>query len=112
LKTYKQKKIQIKAICPKCKKNAIISVTASEIKQTKENNSLIQKATLHEDHVVIVYVDGQCRIRRTYAYTTDNYSKDLRSKSNESTKPKNIPDLDTLFDEMLKKSLCNEHNDI
>lgn len=98
---------RIVAVCPNCGKDAIILVSETELNKIRSERGLIQKAILHKDHVVIVYVDGQCRIRRTYAYDTENIANDQIKNLNKSERiieDNNIPDLGSLLEVMLNHS--------
>lgn len=101
------KQNRIVAICPSCGKEATILISDIELNKIKKERGLIQKAILHKDHVVIVYVDGQCRIRRTYAYETENIADDQIKDFSESKsyiEDEQIPDLGSLLKLMLNHS--------
>ena len=90
----------IQATCPICGKKESILLSEDELKNAREQHSLITKAVSHskEGHVLTLYIDGQGIVRRKYCFEmAENQIKSLENK--------NLGNLDTIFEQMLQNSM-------
>ncbi len=90
----------ITTTCPICGKKESILLSEDELRNAREQHSLITKAVSHskEGHVLTLYIDGQGIVRRKYCFEmAENQIKSLENK--------NPGKLDIIFEQMLQNSM-------
>lgn len=103
----------IELTCPICESKIEFGVSCNELSKAKSEFNIIKKAINHNnDHVVVVHIDSQGNVRRTYGYQCANLGKNKTiSEDKNTTSLENNLDIDpdnmlkTILDDMIKSSI-------
>jgi len=102
----------IELTCPICESKIEFDISCNELSKAKSEFNIIKKAINHNnEHVVVVHIDSQGNVRRTYGYQCANLGTDKTISNNKySLSTQKSLDIDpdnmlrTILDDMIKSS--------